>query len=163
MGKYENLKKALENRASDIRFVRNEKTTLRILNDAEDTMDWFYQFVQTYNDKPSVKYAIVAEDLADNQQVVYVLPKSVFAGILDILAENESGSPDEITPIFGDVARGIQITRSGVGINTRYTVKVTNKEYTVNLPEDYPNLEGTIKTFLENVAQKADKQEGDLF
>ena len=150
-----------------IKFLTEPKTIVRILSEsAEDQHDtgWFKRFEQMYQDKANVRYAVKAFDPMTGDTFMLVVPKSVFAGILSILESNERASELEgATPILGQDAHVLVITKTGTGMQTRYSVKTGTK--VVSIPDNYEDvyLDTLIEKLTKPKATADSEDDEDLF
>lgn len=115
-------------------FLKSGKTYLRLLPLTPDQDDFWSETKTIYNGKERTRYMVLAQimktdqgDLSDrwiNRAVPVLVPKQVFTGILNLLAEGFK--------IIGDDAFGIIIMKSGRGLSTSYSVMPSQKMVTVN-------------------------------
>jgi len=137
VSKWEDKLKNLDNSSGgNYVFPQVGTTKVRLLVSPEREAEEFYEPVsRLFREQEKTQYmapCIVFEDKTWNMDVKYLnMNKTVFKGILSIMA---GGEYDLLSP---DKGHAVQITRTGEGLKTQYTVLPSMQQ----VPVDYGMIE----------------------
>lgn len=120
-------------------YIKEGRTQFHLIGE-NGTDDFFVEVIETHFDKPKPKYIVMGVILKtdaelreqfQNKVVPIVVPKTVFSGIIELLAEGYN-----LTDV--EEGHGLTIRRSGSGLNTEYSVTASPRPVVLDIDNIKP-------------------------